>query len=210
MTLVAIATRVIFFLALIVAATWVSHLIRDALDLRVMPNNEQAVHRAIMLGTLVYIVVLALPFMPGSEIGFAMLTAFGAAIVPLIYVATIVAMMLAYCVGRFLPMTAIVRLLNFLRLRRAADLIARAAPLSPPDRLAMLLEQRRRVIWRWPFATVMWLWRFHQFPRQLVIGGGGGIMLLAGMSGIFTPLPTFIAIAIAVSPVPIAVLFFGY
>ena len=64
----AVALKVILLLALIVAATWISHLIRDALDLRIMPSNEQAVHRTIMFGTVVYIVVLALPFVPGSEI----------------------------------------------------------------------------------------------------------------------------------------------
>lgn len=79
-----IALRIAALLAFVVAATWASHLIRDALDLNIMPTNEQSVHRMIMLGTVAYIVLLALPFVPGAEIGFAMLAAFGAAIVPLV------------------------------------------------------------------------------------------------------------------------------
>ena len=46
-------------------------------------------------------------------------------------------------------------------------------------------------------------------PGNAVIGGGGGIMMLAGLSGLFAPLPTALAIMIAVSPVPIAVMLMG-
>jgi len=46
-------------------------------------------------------------------------------------------------------------------------------------------------------------------PGNSIIGGGGGIMIIAGLSGIFTPLPTFVTIVIAVSPVPLAVMFLG-
>jgi len=46
-------------------------------------------------------------------------------------------------------------------------------------------------------------------PGNAMIGGGGGIMMMAGMSGIFAPVQTFLAIAIAVSPVPVTVLLLG-
>ena len=46
-------------------------------------------------------------------------------------------------------------------------------------------------------------------PGNSIIGGGGGIMMIAGLSGIFTPLATFLTVVIAVSPVPLAVLFLG-
>jgi hypothetical protein len=46
-------------------------------------------------------------------------------------------------------------------------------------------------------------------PGNSVIGGGGGIMLMAGLSGIFAPLPTLLAIAVAVSPVPLVILLLG-
>jgi hypothetical protein len=46
-------------------------------------------------------------------------------------------------------------------------------------------------------------------PGNSVIGGGGGIMMMAGLSGIFTPAQTFLTVAIAVSPVPLAILFLG-
>ncbi len=42
-----------------------------------------------------------------------------------------------------------------------------------------------------------------------VIGGGGDIVIMAGLSGLFAPGPTFLAIMIAVSPVPAAIYLFG-
>lgn len=51
-SLVSVTLRFVALLAFVIAATWASHLIRDALNLEVMPENEQQVHRMIMLGSL--------------------------------------------------------------------------------------------------------------------------------------------------------------
>jgi hypothetical protein len=209
-TVSAIALRVILLIAIVVSATWAAHAVRDALDLTIMPATEKQVHRLLMAGTLAYVGLLAIPFVPGAEIGIAMLTVFGAAIAPLVYVATVTAMMLAYGIGRLLPPQSLVRLLSLLRLRKAADLVARAAPLAPEDRLALLLEGA-------PPRTVGLALR-HRFialglivnlPGNVVLGGGGGIMILAGLSRIFPPVQTFLTVALAVSPVPLAILLFG-
>lgn len=205
-----IVLRVAALVALAVAATWAAHTIRDALNLTIMPSSEAQVHRTLMMGTAAYIGLMAIPFVPGAEIGIAMLTAFGAAIAPLVYGATVMAMMLSYTLGRLLPATTLGRVLSVLRLRKAADLVARAAPLAPADRLALLLDGA-------PPRTVGMALR-HRYvalalvvnvPGNSVIGGGGGIMMMAGLSGIFTPVQTFLTVAIAVSPVPLAILLLG-
>jgi len=108
----AIVFRAAVLIVILVLATWGAHVIRDALDLQIRPDNEQQVHRAIMLGAVAYIGLLALPFVPGAEIGLAMLAAFGPAVAPLIYVCTVAAMTLAYAIGRFLPIGALERLLD--------------------------------------------------------------------------------------------------
>ena len=113
-------------ISFIVLATWGVHMIRDALDLQIRPDNEQQVHKAIMIGAVAYVALLAMPFVPGAEIGIVLLAVFGAAIAPLVYVCTVAAMMLAFTVGRFLPTSALEQLLRVLRMRRAADLVARA------------------------------------------------------------------------------------
>ncbi|MFN3172814.1 MAG: hypothetical protein ACE37E_19190 [Hyphomicrobiales bacterium] len=202
--------RLVVLIAVLALATWGAHEIRDALNLQIRPDNEQQVHQAIMFGAVAYIGLLALPFVPGAEIGLAMLATFGPSIAPLIYVATVASMALAYTLGRFLPINMLERLLGLLRMERAASLVARAAPLSGEERLALLLgEQPRR--------TLSLALRFRYIalavavntPGNSLIGGGGGIMMMAGLSGIFSPLPTLLTIALAVSPVPLAMMYFG-
>lgn len=202
--------RLALLIVFLLLATWGAHAVREALDLQIRPGNEQQVHRAIMVGVVVYVGLLALPFVPGAEIGIAMLAAFGPGIAPLIYVATVAAMMLAYTLGRFLPITALERLLSALRMRRAAQLVARAAPLSQEARLAMLLGgQPKRILTLGLRYRYIALALAVNTPGNSLIGGGGGIMMMAGLSGIFAPLPVFLAVALAVSPVPLAVMFFG-
>ena len=194
----------------VVLATWGVHMVRDALDLQIRPDNEQQVHKAIMIGAVAYVVLLAIPFVPGAEIGIALLAGFGAAIAPLVYVCTVAAMMMAFTVGRFLPIGALERVLWVLGLRRAANLVARAAPLSKDERVAILLEgQSKRVVrlalkYRYVAIAVA-----VNTPGNSIIGGGGGIMIIAGLSGIFTPISTFLTVILAVSPVPLAVIFLG-
>lgn len=202
--------RFVILISILVLATWGAHLVRDALNLEIRPGNEQAVHRMIMSGAVAYIGLLAVPFVPGAEIGIAMLAAFGAGIAPLIYVATVVSMMLAYTVGRFLPIHALERLLARMRMRRAAALVARAALLAPEERVTVLLQGRSekslQIGLRYRYAALALA---VNTPGNSIIGGGGGIMMMAGLSGIFSPLATFVTIILAVSPVPLAVLFFG-
>lgn len=210
LTLPGVILRFGVLIGVIVLATWGVHMIRDALDLQIRPDNEQQVHKAIMIGAMAYIGLLAMPFVPGAEIGIALLAGFGAAIAPLIYVFTVAAMMLAFTIGRFLPITVLEQLLRALRLRRAAELVAQAAPLSTDERVALLLQgQSKRIV---PLALryrYLAMALAVNMPGNSVIGGGGGIMMLAGLSGIFTPLSTLLVIVFAVSPVPLAVIFLG-
>lgn len=206
----AVLLRLAILVAVLALATWGAHLVRDALDLQVRPDNEQQVHHAIMLGSVAYVGLLALPFVPGAEIGLAMLAALGPAIAPLIYACTVAALMLAYTVGRCVPVGALERVLSLLRMQRAAALVARAAPLSPDARLAMLLDgQPKRAVGLGLRYRYVALALAVNTPGNSIIGGGGGIMMMAGLSGIFSPLATFLTVALAVFPVPLAVMFLG-
>jgi hypothetical protein len=46
-------------------------------------------------------------------------------------------------------------------------------------------------------------------PGNIIIGGGGGIALMAGISRVYSLTGFLVTLAIGVSPVPIAVLLFG-
>lgn len=178
-------------------------------DLR--PSNEPLIHRFVMLSTGVYVAASALPFVPGAEIGLALILAFGARIAVLVYAAMVAALLLAFLAGRFVPPAACAALFAFLGLNRARDLVLTMAPLDARGRLEFLIA-------RAPTRAVPFLLR-HRYlaiavlfnlPGNTLVGGGGGIALAAGMSGLFALLPYALTVALAVAPVPLVVLVTGY
>jgi hypothetical protein len=161
-------------------------------------------------GVVLYAALMAIPFVPGLEISLALLAVFGPKVAIAIYVATVAALALSWLVGRMLPVSLIARLFGSLGLQRAKRLVQSLQPLSAEQRLAVLIEHApKRIV---PLllkhryiAIVVVL----NLPGNAVIGGGGGITLLAGMSGVFT-FPRFLAsVSLAALPVPLVVLIAG-
>lgn len=210
MTATGIAVRLAVLVLLVLSAGWAVHAITEALDLMVMPHNERAVHRSIILATAVFVILLAIPFVPGAEIGLTMLTVFGAAIAPLVYLATVTALMLAYFIGRFLPPATLVRLLRLVRLKRGANAIEEIAELPREERVGRLMEsgspRLARLATRYRYLAILMA---INLPGNVLIGGGGGIAMIAGMSGLFAPLPFLLTVAVAVAPVPLFVGIWG-
>lgn len=178
-----------------------------------LPAEQGAQIRFAVLAAalLIYIVLMATPFVPGIEIGLALLMIRGAEIAPIVYLATVLGLMLAYCIGCRLPIGPMTRFFEDFRLKRAANLVQTVAPLGPDERLA-LLEARLPI---WARGRAMTL-RYPLFglllnlPGNAFIGGGGGLALLAGLSGLFKPLPTLLTIALAVAPLPFVLWLWGY
>lgn len=195
---------------LLVAANQAGNWVVGELGLQMRPSNEPLVHRAIMTAMVVYIVLMALPFVPGVEIGLGLMMMFGAAIVPLVYLATVIGLILGFLIGRLVPQRAIIDLLGVVRLRRLRDMLVRLEPLDSRERLGFLLQNADS---RWlPFllghrvAAVMIVLNI---PGNAIIGGGGGISFLAGFSRLFS-LPAYaLAVAVAVAPFPLLVLLTG-
>lgn len=191
----------------IIIANWLTGLVE--MDLR--PSTEPRIHTMLMLATAVYVVASALPFVPGAEIGAGLMMAFGKQVVFLAYVAMVAALLLAFLAGRFVPASALGAVFGFLGLRRARSLVDHMDRLPPEERLPFLIA-------RAPSRIVPTLLR-HRYiavavvfniPGNTLIGGGGGIALLAGMSGLFTSLYFAIAVVVAVAPIPLLILLTGY
>ncbi|HZD41947.1 MAG TPA: hypothetical protein VE131_14585, partial [Terriglobales bacterium] len=98
-----IAIFILGIVAVYLLGRWVSHMLIASFSLNVTARNEPLLHRTIMTATAVYIIFMAIPFMPAVEIGLSMLVIFGGKISFLIYVSTVVALILAYSIGRLLP-----------------------------------------------------------------------------------------------------------
>jgi hypothetical protein len=178
-------------------------------DLRTMASAEAqaAISLTVAIALLVYIVLMALPFCPGIEVGLALLALGGRDVAPLVYLATVVALVLAFVVGRCFPPRALVTSLAHLRLRRAAEALRQIDSLNGERRLHLLLGHGspwlvRLLVRHRYLALAIAL----NTPGNLVIGDGGGIALAAGFSRLFSVSWFVLTVAVAVAPVPIVVL----
>ena len=158
-------------------------------------------------GVAFYAALMAIPFVPGIEISLALLAVFGAKVAMAIYAATVAALTLSCLIGKILPLSLIATFFGSLGLQRAKGLVQSLQPLSAEQRLEVLIEHAPKrvvpVLLRHRYIAVIVALNV---PGNAVIGGGGGIALLAGMSGLFT-LPRFLAsVSLAVLPVPLVVL----
>ncbi|NNL35795.1 MAG: hypothetical protein HKP35_08255, partial [Silicimonas sp.] len=99
------------YVGLIVGGAIFGQQIAAALDLDLWPHTEPTVHRTIVVALIAYTVLMALPFVPGVEIGLALIAIFGARVVPVIYLTTVLALVLAFAAGRLVPATALVALI---------------------------------------------------------------------------------------------------
>ena len=165
---------------------------------------------AIAFFLLVYALLIAVPFVPGIEIGLALLVMRGEAVAPYVYLATVAGLMLAYGVGQLTSDQWLHRFFADLRMRRVCNLIERTSSLSQEERLAALKDRLPRPLQ--PIGVqgrYVLLAALLNLPGNSLIGGGGGLSLLAGLSRLYSPIWTLVTIAIAVLPVPLVVWIWG-
>lgn len=201
---------IVCVITLIVTANLVALNHIDALSFPIRPGNEDAVHRTIMISASLYAIFLAVPFVPGAEIGVALMATLGPRIALLIYLCTLAGLSLSFILGRMIPIKVLIHMAKDLRIERTRQLLENIEPLDKKERLDFLIG-------RSPKRMVPFLLRYRYFalaaalniPGNYVIGGGGGIALFAGASRLFSVPGFFVTIILAVSPVPIAVMIFG-
>ncbi|MEL6913974.1 MAG: hypothetical protein AAFP13_05700 [Pseudomonadota bacterium] len=195
------------FLAVVFAALWLGSWIRDALDMALMPEKDGLMFRTLLLVVLVYMLILATPFLPGAEIGLVLLTAFGAPIAPIVYVATIISLTVSYTIGRTVPPETTARALERVGFHRAAALLREIRARPEDERLEVLLASAQA-----PWARKGTRLRYLvlalllNMPGNVVLGGGGGLCMVAGLSRVFHPGLFLLTIMAAVAPVPLFVL----
>lgn len=194
----------------IVGANLLGEYLAVLLEVEVTPRNEYIVHRLVMISAAAYVVLIAIPFVPGVEIALSLMMVFGPKIVVLMYACTLLGLSLGFMVGRHIPVRVLQKFLHDLGLRRAAAFLGEVDAMDEAHRLDLLVA-------RAPGAWVPFLLRFRylavalalNIPGNSLIGGGGGIVFIAGVSRLFSPLYFVATLAIAISPVPLAVLIFG-
>lgn len=170
------------------------------------PGATPDVMPVMLVGLLaLYALLIALPFVPGVEIGLALLMAEGPGVAPWVYLATLLGLSLAFAAGTLIPTAPLQRALADLHLVRPSRMLARLDPLDGDARLALLTAAAPRRLGPATRFRYLVLALLVNLPGNAVLGGGGGILFLAGFSRLFSPLATFATLALAVAPVPLLV-----
>lgn len=182
--------------------------IEAALDLPTTEMRAMIDGRIFLALLLAYVVLIALPFVPGAEIGILLLMAFGPDVAVAVYGATVAALTLSFLVGRLVPLPRLVSALGSLGLSRPVDALLTGVPLAlrsaeglpPLGRTGGILGR----ILRYRCFTLGILFNT---PGNSLIGGGGGIAFAVGASRLLTVPEFLVTVLIAVAPVPAAILF---
>ncbi|WP_425038566.1 hypothetical protein [Primorskyibacter sp. S187A] len=139
---------------------------------------------------LLYVVLLAVPFVPSAEIGLAVMLALGSSMAVPVYAATVLGLTIAFIAGRHAHL--------YPRGNGTGD------ALRTPDGIALLHDRLRNR------PTLQHLLRFRglafiamiNMPGNTVVGGGGGIAMAIGYSRSLTLRQFLLCTAVAVAPVP--------
>lgn len=195
-------------LALAVGGQGLAGHVASALDLPGLTRDGLALPLLLAI-LLIYVALLACPFVPGAEVGLMLLVFFGADLAAPVYLATVAALCLSFLVGRRIPDAAAGAFLRRMGLTHAAE--ALVAYGSDPQ------ASGHRSCVRWRFGLSHWVSRAMAFrgltlavlintPGNVVLGGGGGIALTVGLGRLMPFRQFLVSVALAVAPVP---LFFG-
>lgn len=176
-------------------------------DFQLWPEHEHMMITALWFAILIYVLWMAIPFVPGIELGLALMVMLGPRGVLLVYFCTLLSLSLSFTIGRLIPLRGLARFLKWLHLHKAQDLILQLEPLNSEERLDFLLKTA-------PSRVVPFLLK-HRYllvaialnlPGNALIGGGGGIGLISGMSKLY-PFPKYILlVSLAITPIPLLLL----
>ncbi len=122
--------KILLLLALLVISNIVARDALQNLDFNIRPSTEDAVHRTIMISAATYAVLLAIPFVPGAEIGIALMAMLGPQIAFLVYLCTLAGLSFSYLLGRLVPLSTLARLAEECRLERTSRLLVEIGPLD--------------------------------------------------------------------------------
>ncbi len=205
-TLLRLAIVVVFAILANLGLNW----LLEELGSSDSPRMQLALTGVVILSLLIYALLMAIPFVPGVEIGLSLLMMQGPRIAPFVFLATFIGLALAYLVGRHLPHKVLHGFFADIGLKSACHLLERLKPLERKERLELMQNSlppwlgARLVHYRYLTIAIAL-----NIPGNAFIGGGGGIALIAGLSRMFSTRTILLTFALAVAPIPFVVYFFG-
>ena len=192
---------IVGFLALV---NYGGSLVVEQINFQFWPEHERLMITILWLAIVVYVLWMALPFVPGIELGLALMVLLGTRGVVLVYFCTLLSLSLSFTIGRLIPLNSFARFLGWLHLYKARDLVLQLEPLNSEGKLDFLLRSApSKVI---PFLVkhrYLMIAIALNLPGNALIGGGGGIGLISGMSRLY-PFPKYILlVSLAITPLPL-------
>jgi hypothetical protein len=154
-------------------------------------------------GVIFYVLLLSLPFVPGVELGVLLMCAFGKEGIVFVYFATVAGLSLAFLMGRILPLKWVKSCLEKLGFANATechfdDIDGMLENFSLIQRLCHKRCLSFLARYRYPAIGIL-----YNMPGNYLIGGGGGISLVCGISRNISWKWFLLTVAVAVLPVPL-------
>jgi hypothetical protein len=205
-----LAIKIGLFLGVLVFLNYAVGWLADFFALQMWPRHIDMAVFIVFAAAASYVILVVLPFMPGIEIGIMLMAMLGIGGVVLAYLCTVLALSLSFLLGRLVPPPYIASALGWFHLNRARDLVRNLAPLSPEERLRFLFQSApSAIVTRLLRHRYLVLGILFNLPGNALIGDGGGIGLIAGMSGLFSFPKYLLVVCVAITPLPLFFLLRG-
>lgn len=155
---------------------------------------------SLVFGSIVYSIMLAIPFFPAVEFGCLLMAIFGHLGIITVYVFTLIGMNLAFFVGRSCPHKWSVKLFDVKRTQSQIDNLLNSSRFFQSKLAKKILTV--------PIIRALTIILFLNTPASALIGGGGAIGMISGMDRYFSWWDFFIIIAFGCLPLPV-LFYFG-
>ena len=173
---------------LVIAAGFVFYFDVVAQLQSISEKNSEAVFYSLIIACVCYGLLLMLPFVPALELGLLLMSIYGADGIIGAYVATVSALMLSFLIGG-----------QFRKNRGASNeswiVVGKLAPIR-----YLLVKMLYKKVSHRPYMSLALLLNM---PGNVVLGGAGGIAMMAGASGHMQFVRYGITVMLATSVLPI-------
>jgi uncharacterized membrane protein YdjX (TVP38/TMEM64 family) len=132
--------KISLMVGFLVLLNYGGRIVVEQINFQLWPEHENLMITVFWFSVVVYILWMAIPFVPGIELGLALMVMLGAKGVVLVYLCTLLSLSLSFAVGRLIPMKAFSRFLGWLHLQKAQNLMLQLEPLSSEEKLDFLLR----------------------------------------------------------------------
>jgi hypothetical protein len=196
--------KISLIIGFLVLLNYGGKLVLEQLNFQLWPSQDIIIETALSVSILIYVLWMAMPFMPGIELGISLMAMLGAKGVILVYICTLLSLSLSFVIGRLIPIKAFSSFLGWLHLSRAKDLTRQLEHLNSGEKIEFLLKNvPSRILPHVLKHRYLLIAVSLNLPGNALIGGGGGISIIAGTSGLYSFPKYIMLISIAITPIPI-------